>query len=293
MPYCVNCGVELSAYHKKCPLCKTEVLYKNAPEPIDNTDYPDYRINTVSEKKRIRRLITGGILSIQCVVYSIITLFIDLLTSGGLHWSLIVLASLGLVWFGVAYPFFRKRNTFFRLFSYDCLAVLFYLIILNIITTGRISWSQYTSFAMMVVWVIVSGIFLTDRIRRFLPITIYYIFAALIIGVGVVVLIGTQPLTIKIASAVGFPLLTLSLVSYFAIRSSKNGVWGLITVILADAAILSLVTDVVIGYFLTGDVKADWSLIVCVVVVPAVLMLSAIKRSAELKSLVAKKLHRS
>ncbi|MEX1308527.1 MAG: DUF6320 domain-containing protein [Eubacteriales bacterium] len=292
MPYCVNCGVELSAYHKKCPLCKTEVLHESAYEPTDNTDYPDYRINTVSEKKRIRRIITGGILTVQCIIYSIITLFIDVLTSRGLHWSLIVLASLALVWFGVAYPFFRKRNTFFRLFSYDCLAVLIYLVVLNIITSGRISWSQYTTFAMVVVWLIASGIFLTDRIRRFLPITIYYILAALIIGVGVVVLIGTQPLTIKIASAIGLPLLIISLLSYFVIRSSKNGVWGLVTVVLADVAIMSLVTDVVVGYFLTGQVKANWSLIVCVVIIPCVLMLSGIKRSTELKSLVAKKLHR-
>lgn len=293
MPYCVNCGVELSAYHKKCPLCKTEVMQADLPQDIENTDYPDYRINTVSEKKRIRRIITGSIISIQCVVYGIISIFIDLLTSPGIGWSMIVAASLALVWFGVAYPFFRKRNTFFRLFSYDCLAVLIYLILINIIIENRISWSQYTSFALMVLWVIVSGIFLTDRIRRFLPITIYYIFAALIIGVGVVVLIGTQPLVIEIASWIGFPLLILSLASYFAIRSSKNGVWGLMSVLLSDIAILSLVTDLVTRYFLTGQLKPGWSLIVCAVMIPSVFMLSMVKRSTELRSLIAKKLHRS
>ncbi len=258
MPYCVNCGVELSAYHKKCPLCKTEVMPSIASEDIENTDYPDYRVNTVSEKKRIRRIITGSILSIQCVVYGIISIFIDLLTPQGFGWSLIVMASLTLVWFGVAYPFFRKRNTFFRLFSYDCLAVLAYLILLNIIIDGRISWSQYTSFSLLVLWVIISGIFLTDRIRKFLPITIYYIFAALIIAVGVVVLIGTQPLTIKIASWIGFPVLTLSLVSYFAIRSSKNGVWGLMTVLLSDLAIMSVVADLVTRYFLLSEFELGW-----------------------------------
>ena len=293
MPYCVNCGVELSVYHKRCPLCKTEVMQADLPKDAENTDYPDYRINTVNEKKKIRRIITGSILTIQCVVYSILTVFIDLLTANRFGWSLIVVASLALVWFGVAYPFFRKRNTFFRLFSYDCLAVLIYLIILNIIIDQRISWSQYTSFSLMVLWVIVSGIFLTDRIRRFLPITLYYIFAALIIAVGVVVLIGTQPLTIEIASWIGFPLLTLSLISYFAIRSSKNGVWGLMTVLLSDAAILSLVVDLVTRYFLFGQLKAGWSLIVCAVMIPSVLMLSMVKRSTELRSLVAKKLHRN
>lgn len=293
MSYCVNCGVELSKYHKACPLCKTEVQNPNVPEPGENTDYPDYRINTISEKRRIRWIITGSILSIQCVVYSIISVFIDLLTSSGLNWSLIVTASLALVWFGVAYPFFRKRNTFFRLFSYDCLATLIYMILLNIIISQQISWSKYTSFAILVVWVIVSGIFLTDRIRRFLPITIYYIFSALIIGVGVVVLIGTQPLTLSIASYIGFPLLILSLASYFAIRSSKNGVWGLISVLLGDAAILSLVTDLVTRYFLLGELRLGWSLIVCAVVVPGLMMLSGVKRSAELRSLVARKLHRS
>ncbi len=293
MPYCVNCGVELSSYHKKCPLCKTEVMQTNMPENAENTDYPNYRINTVDEKKRIRRIIAGSILSIQCVVYGLIALFIDLLTPVGFGWSLIVMASLMLVWFGVAYPFFRKHNTFFRLFSYDCLAVLVYLILLNIIINHRISWSQYTSFSLLVLWIIISGIFLTDRIRRFLPITIYYIFAALIIAVGVVVLIGTQPLTIRIASWIGLPLLSLSLISYFAIRSSKNGVWGLISVLLSDVAILSVVTDMVTRYFLLGELKISWSLIVCAVIIPSVLMLSAIKRSTDLKSLVAKKLHRS
>ena len=33
MSYCVNCGVELDASAKKCPLCDTPVYNPKAPEP--------------------------------------------------------------------------------------------------------------------------------------------------------------------------------------------------------------------------------------------------------------------
>ena len=40
MSYCVNCGVELDASAKKCPLCDTPVYNPKAPEPEKQPEKP-------------------------------------------------------------------------------------------------------------------------------------------------------------------------------------------------------------------------------------------------------------
>ena len=75
---------------------------------------------------------------------------------------------------------------------------------------------------------------LTDRIRRFLPITLYYIFTTFIMGVGLGLIVGFKAESLPLVATIAFTTLGLSLISYFAIRASKNGVWGLITVLLVD-----------------------------------------------------------
>ena len=292
MPYCVECGVELSEYHKKCPLCQTEVMHPNIKSFSDNTDYPDYRASVNGQDKRARRIMTGIILSIQLFVYSVVLVFINLIISGRITWSLIPVLSMALVWFGVAWPFFKKRNTFFRLFTYDALATSLYLILLNLVISGNISWASIAVLAIVWMWMIIAGIFLTDRIRRFVPVTLYYLFSVFVLSMLTVFIIGVEPLTLYIISAIGVPALVISLVSYFIIKASKNGVIGLLQVLLAAVTVMCLLIDLILHYYLLSEIKVSWSLIVSAVTVPCLTTLYAVHKSRELKSVIARKLHR-
>lgn len=292
MSYCVQCGVELAKYHQKCPICNTEVIYPNVEIDEVNTDYPDYHISLHSNKKRVNRYVTGFILSLQFFVYSLILLVIDLLTGDGITWSLIPLASLVLLWVTVAYPFFRKRNTFIRLFTYDCIAVLIYLLLLNYLISRNILWAQYTTLGILSVWVIVAGIFLTDRIRKFLPVTLYYCFCFIIISIAAFLVIENRISILHLAVPINLAALLLSILSYFIIRASGNNVITLIVMILVDISILSLVIDATILYYLRESFNLSWSIIVNAVTIPAFTTLLTIKKSREIRLFISKKLHR-
>ena len=292
MPYCVECGVELSEYHKKCPLCQTEVMHPKITSFSDNTDYPDYRASGNGQDKRARRIMTGIILSIQVFVYSVVLVFINLIISGRITWSVIPVLSMALVWFGVALPFFKKRNTFFRLFTYDSLVTALYLFLLNLFISGNIYWAKFAGLGILWMWMIIAGIFLTDRIRRFVPVTLYYLFSIFVLSMLTVFIIGGQPLALYITSAIGVPALVISLISYFIIKASKTGVIGLIQVLLAAVTVMCLLTDLILHYYLFTEIKVSWSLIVSAVTIPCLTTLYAIHKGRELKAVIARKLHR-
>lgn len=292
MSYCVQCGVELSTYHGKCPLCKTEVINPLTTPTKINPDYPDYSTDSPEEKKRIKRYVTGIILSLQIFVYSVLNFLIDWLTGNGINWSLIPILSLALLWFSVAYPFFRKRNAFFRLFTYDCIAVILYLLALNYIISNNFIWSKYTTLSIVLLWVIIAGIFLTDRIRKVLPVTLFYVFCFVIISTITILFLDNPSSVSHIAVPIIITFFILSLISYFIIKSSYSGILVFFMVFLADISFLSLVIDLTLHNYFHSSFGVSWSVIVNAVTIPATSTIFAIKRSSELNLLISKKLHR-
>lgn len=292
MSYCVSCGVELSDYHTKCPLCQTPVLNPNASTFKDNDDYPDYRTQAHGQDKRVKRILTGIILSVQVVVYTVILLLINLLVNHRISWSVIPVMSLSLIWFGVAWPFFKKRNTFFRLFTYDAIAVAVYLFLLNLVISGNAVWSRLTGISILWLWMIIAGIFLTNRIRRFLPVTLYYAFASFTLLMLTILMVDDRPLALAITTAIAVPALVISLISYFTIKSTQNGAIGLIIVLLIDVTLMALLIDGVLHYYLFSAVRFTWSLIVIAVTIPAASTFYAVNKSREYKSVISRKLHR-
>lgn len=292
MSYCVQCGVELSKYQSKCPLCETDVVNPNIKVIEANSDYPDYKVVAEEEKKKVKRYVTGIILSIQVFVYSVIVLIIDLLVDGTISWSIIPILSLTLLWFGVAYPFFRAKNTFFRLFTYDCIAVMIFLVALNYAISSNFIWSRFTTVSIMILWVIIAGIFITDRIRKVLPVTIFYIVCSVILSIAMVLFINTTMSFLFAALPIIGTVFILSLISYFIYKSSSSGVLGLIMMVLVDASLLCVIIDLSLHYYLVASLGVSWSILVIGVLIPAASTLFAIKKSSELNTIISKKLHR-
>ncbi|MBN2878648.1 MAG: hypothetical protein JXN65_03365 [Clostridia bacterium] len=292
MSYCVQCGVKLSDYHKKCPLCGTEVINPNTYEFAANTDYPDYPVVNEGEASPVRRYMTGIILSIQAFVYSFVVLFIDWITGKGINWSLIPTLSLALLWFSVAYPFFRKKNSFFRLFTYDCIALIVYIMLLNYIISGNFIWARYVAVSVLFLWIIIAGIFLTDKIRKVFPITIYYILSTVII-VFISLSFAEQKIAIlKLGLPVIISFVVISLISYFIIKSSSKGAWTMVSVLLVSSTLMCLIIDATLHYSVHSSIGFTWSLIVAVVTIPLTATITAISKSNELYAAISKKLHR-
>ncbi|MEX1377129.1 MAG: hypothetical protein AB1Z23_06565 [Eubacteriales bacterium] len=292
MSYCVQCGVKLSDYHKKCPLCDTEVINPNKPLVRANTDYPDYHVEDAKEKKTIKHYVTGIILSLQAFVYSAVIVLIDWLTGDGITWSLIPTISLALAWFCVALPFFKKKNTFFKLFTYDSIAVIIYILLLNLIISKNVMWARYVAVSVVFLWVIIAGIFLTDRIRKVFPITIYYIISTVIMTFISLSFVEQKIVLLQIGLPIMISFFIISLLSYFIIKSSSDSALSLIAILLIAVTIQCLIVDATLHYSGSGNIGFSWSMIVSVATIPFAATLFAIKKSNELYALISKKLHR-
>lgn len=93
MPYCVNCGVELSGSEEKCPLCGTEVYRpKSAAKggPPDARPYPPYQPLTIQRVSKSSIIILITLLSLLPVL---LTLICDLSINRGVTWSAYAAAS--------------------------------------------------------------------------------------------------------------------------------------------------------------------------------------------------------
>lgn len=292
MPYCVNCGVELSEYNKKCPLCDTEVLYNAENETKPNTDYPEYRTASADETKRVNRIFVGRLLSMMFFNYAAIVLIINLSISKAVTWSLIPVLSLALVWYGVAYPFFRKRNTFFKLFTYDSIAVIIYLLTLNFVISGNFFWAKYAGLSVALIWAILAGFFITKKIRKFLPITVFYIISAVIFFVAFAFAINNRLSVFRLVLPITSIALIAALISYFIITAKAGGFLGILWVALISVSVVCLGLDIIISNYLLGRVALTWSLIVNAVTIPLFVTALTIKKTREIKAVISKRLHR-
>ena len=107
MSYCVNCGVELSASEKKCPLCETEVLNPNSPwtEP-EQRPYPK-KLELID--KRATRRFFLAMASLLMLMPVVITVLCDFIYSRSITWSAYVLGSTALTYVLVIVPFALKK----------------------------------------------------------------------------------------------------------------------------------------------------------------------------------------
>ncbi len=292
MAYCVKCGVELSSYSKSCPLCRTAVLKSADDNDAENTDYPNYRKPSIEESKRVNRIFVGRLLSMMFFNYAVILIIINLSVNKALTWSLIPVISIALVWFGVAFPFFKKRNTFFVLYTYDSIALILYLIGLNLIISGDISWAKYAALSVGLVWAVLAGFFIGGKIRKALPVIVFYIVVSVIFFAAFAFAINNRLSAFRLIMPIMGVVLTVALFSYFIITARAGGMLGILWVVFVSVSVMSLGLDAIISNYISGHVALSWSLIVNAVTVPLFVTSLTIKKSRELKAIISKRLHR-
>ena len=136
MSYCVNCGVELEASLKECPLCHTPVM--NPRELNIETVKSPYPTDK-GQVEVVKRKDLGILLTVVLTTTGVTCLLLNLLVFNSSLWSLIVIGSC-LCLFVFTFPviFYSKMPVWLTLLS-DGVSVMFSLFLITFMTEAD-SW---------------------------------------------------------------------------------------------------------------------------------------------------------
>lgn len=293
MSYCVHCGVKLAAYHERCPLCNTPVLDPGTKIEREEPDYPLYRQHLNSpESNPIRRLLTGIILSSVFSMYIIILLLVNFLVNRQISWSLIPVLSLVYTWLVISLPFLRVKNTFFRLYTFDSFVTAAYLLILNYIISADLHWARFAASGIVFVWIIMNGIFISERGKKLIPMILYYIIASLLFTALFALMLTNSKVILHMVLPVYLTILFFILISYFIVKSMVFDVYNFLAVILTSAALAAVAVELTLTRYLDGTFSLSWSLIVLSALLPLSLTAFMLRNIKKLRIFLTKKLHR-
>ncbi len=293
MSYCVECGVELADYHDKCPLCNTVVNNPNHQIDFSQNEYPVFKKHhAITNRRKVVRRLVGFILSMCFMMMALIPMLIDLMVNSTITWSTYPLFSCMLLWTSIAIPFFKKRNTFFGDFSLAWIGATIFILIIDLLSSGSLTWSRYVISSLIFVWFLLAGIFIPDKIRKFVPVLLVYIVAS----VGYFLLLTSWIAERSAILALVLPLegsvVLVFLVSFFLIRSRMHGTLTFLLLLLYDVLALSLIFDLIISNYVLERSILSWSLIVALALIPMIITAIIIKKRLKVRGLISKKLHR-
>ncbi|MEG1651556.1 MAG: DUF6320 domain-containing protein, partial [Oscillospiraceae bacterium] len=124
---------------KRCPLCHTEVINPSKPEHrVREYPYPK-RVETLSRQidKRFLVWIAGMIMLIPTIV----TLFCDLVSGGGISWSLYVAGSMAVLFTWIFVPMLFKKQIVWLNLLFDIIATAGYVGLICLLLKGDWFWS--------------------------------------------------------------------------------------------------------------------------------------------------------
>ena len=293
MSYCVHCGVKLAEYHDKCPLCGTEVLDPKSGIKPQERDYPQYREHLKDPQAHpMRRLLAGTILTLVFSMYIIILLLIDFIINRSFTWSLIPVSSLIYLWLVVAIPLMRTKAGLYAVYTFDSFVTAAYLLVLNLIISGDVHWAKFASAGIVFVWIITNGIFISGRVKKWIPMILYYILASLLFTALFAFMLIDNSVILELVLPLYIMTLFFTLLSFFEIRAMVFDIYNFFAVIFTNAALLSVAVDLFVRHYLTGSYSLSWSLIAIAALIPLSLTALMLRNIRKLRSFVVRKFHR-
>ncbi len=134
MSYCVHCGVKLDPTASVCPLCQTPV--QNPRQPVDDHSprpYPPPQIATSVVQNHFAVIAA----SILLLLGGVICLIIDIAVNRAFTWSFIASGAMALFWVVTLMPVLIPRPNIYGLILLDCLCVIAYLYLMQMIFPQR------------------------------------------------------------------------------------------------------------------------------------------------------------
>ena len=138
MSYCVNCGVELGASEKRCPLCGVEVV--NPAAAFDDSAETPFPKEIERVRHRVLRITAAKVLSLLLAIPVISILLVDLIEDGRLGWSLIPAASITFVFMAAVFPCLFKKPRVWMFMLFGTIETALFLFVLYILLGGHWYW---------------------------------------------------------------------------------------------------------------------------------------------------------
>ena len=166
MSYCVNCGVELEASLKECPLCHTPVINPRdlGKEPTASP-YPTDK----GQVEVVKRKDLGILISVVLSATSVTCLLLNLLVFDATLWSLLVIGGC-MCLFVFSFPaiFYSKTPIYLSLLA-DGAAVAIYLFLITFLTDSNI-WFWQVGLPIVVILSVLAELY--PLLAKFHPLTI-------------------------------------------------------------------------------------------------------------------------
>ncbi len=166
MSYCVNCGVELEASLKNCPLCHTPVINPNElNKQMPPSPYPTDK----GQVEVVKRKDLGILVTVVLTATGATCLLLNLLVFNAHLWSLVVIGSC-LCLFVFSFPaiFYSKTPIYLSLLA-DGISVVVYLFLITFLTDSDI-WFWQLGLPIVVILTVYAEAF--PLLSRFFPATV-------------------------------------------------------------------------------------------------------------------------
>lgn len=177
MSYCVNCGVELEASLKECPLCHTPVINPGElNKEMPQSPYPTDK----GQVERVVRKDLGILLAVVLTATGVTSLLLNLLVFSSSLWSLLVIGSC-LCLFVFTFPaIFNIKLPVYVVLLSDGVSVMIYLFLITFVTASN-DWFRQLGLPIAVLVIALAEIF--ALLAKFFPFTI--LSGALYLCVGI------------------------------------------------------------------------------------------------------------
>lgn len=194
MSYCVNCGVELDASARECPLCNTPVLNPGEIEKHTRRNYQVPRSPFPEEKgqvETVKRKDFGILLSVVVLATVVTCGVLNIFVFTGALWSLAVIGACVILWvIMIPVVIYSKLSIYFSLL-FDGAAVALYLYMLTFLS-GSSGWFMGLGLPIAVLVTALAEL-MTLCIRRlprtFLTVSLYLFTATGLLCLGLEMLI--------------------------------------------------------------------------------------------------------
>lgn len=142
MSYCVNCGVELDASAKICPLCNTPVINPKVLEQAAKENYREPETPFPQEKgqvEAVKRKDLGVLVSTVVLATAVTCGVLNLFVFQGAPWSLAVIGVCAILWVMLIPAVIYSKLSVYASLLFDGVIVGIYLYMLTYLT-GSSGW---------------------------------------------------------------------------------------------------------------------------------------------------------
>ena len=188
MSYCVNCGVELDASLKECPLCNTPVINpREIPHSQSISPFPKEK----GQVEKVKKKDAGILLSTVVVSTAVVCGLLNLLVFSGKPWSLIIIGACVMLWVIMIPVVIYSRQPVYLSLLFDGVAMAAYLYMITYLT-GSNRWFGGLGLPITALVTVIIEIFtvcVRKLPRSFLTVALYSFTAMGVLCIGLEILI--------------------------------------------------------------------------------------------------------